>query len=178
MKILLAVFATAMVGVFFPSFLPYIAAVAFVGVVIILFQERTKRFSPKSQEYKELEKIKRKREKEDDKKHKKISDQFMYIQFHWGYTKTQSRIIQKALEERAYRSIYRKLTISILPQLIELIDICNKKEKKGCKQDINKRLNELTSLLKNALKQQKEQAKEEYEISLEVLDRLFKEFKN
>ncbi len=176
--IVLAIFLTALIGIFFPKSLLYIAIVAFLLLLFLVFTIRKDSFFPQSQEYKELERIKKRRKKQEDKKHKTIVDQFKYIELHWGYTKTQSKVIEQILTTRAYKSIYRKLTIAILPQLIELIDKCNNKEKKACKQEINKRLNELASLLKETIKQQKQRAKEEYEVSLEVLDRFFKEFKN
>ena len=69
----------------------------------------------------------------------------------WGYTKEQEKIIEKFIKERAYSEMYNRLTASLFPQIISLIDNCNAREQKGCKRDVSKRLRELTDLMKEEL---------------------------
>jgi len=175
--ILIAIFITSIIGIFLPTTLPYIAFLSLIFLIILALKEKNRAFKPKSDAYKELEKIKKKRKRADNKKHKVISDQLNYIKKHWGYTQTQTKVIENLLETRAYTNIYRKLTHSILPQLIELIDNCNQKNQIGCKREVNRRINELTTILKNAIKEHKTKKQETYEISLEVVDRLLRELK-
>jgi len=175
--ILITIFITAIIGIFLPTTLPYIAILSLIFAIILVFKEKNRAFNPKSDAYKELEKIKKKRKRADNKKHKIISDQLNYIKKHWGYTQTQIKVIENLLETRAYTNIYRKLTHSILPQLIELIDNCNQKNQVGCKREVNRRINELTTILKVAIKEHKTKHQETYEISLEVVDRLLRELK-
>jgi len=175
--ILIAIFITASVGFFMPNTLLYIAILALTLTIYLVIKCKKSSYTPQSQTYKELEKIKKKRKKADDKKHKHINDQLNYIKKHWGYTQTQAKVIEKTVANRAYSIIYRKLTASVLPQLIELIDNCNNKEQKGCKREVNKRINELVDILKDAIKEHKEKKQESYEISLEVLDKLMRELK-
>ena len=40
--------------------------------------------------------------------------------------------------------MYNKLTASLFPQLITLIDNCNARGQKGCKREVSRRLRELT----------------------------------
>jgi len=175
--ILTAIFAVSVIGIFMPVALFYLAVVSLVLIVILAFKAKKQGKAKQSDTYKELEKIKKKRKKEDDKKYKEIKAQLNYIEKNWGYTQTQAKTIEKLLESRAYESIYRKLTISILPQLIKLIEKCNQKEQVGCKREVNKKISELNGILKDAIKEHKSRHQESYEISLEVLDRLMKEIK-
>lgn len=75
---------------------------------------------------KELDKVKRKHIKIADNKHKHIND----IEETWGYTKEQDYIIGKVIEKRAYGYMYNKLSASLFPQIIALIDMCNAKTKR------------------------------------------------
>ncbi len=153
----------------------WLAFSALLAMMYLLWQQKRKGFQPQSETYKELEKIKKKRFREDNKKHKHINDQIAYIDEVWGYTKEQKRIIKKFIEERAYSKMYNKLTASLLPQIIILIDNCNERGQKGCKREVSRRLKELTELMKVELKKQKSNKHESFETTLEVYDRLLKE---
>ena len=136
-----------------------------------------KSWTPQSREFKELEKLKRKELKKQEQKHRFINDQIAYIDEIWGYNKSQKDVIEKFLQQRAYGKIYSKLTASLLPQLILLIEECNNKNQKGCKQEVNRRIRELTDFIKLELKKRKKEKYENFETTLEVYDYLIKEVK-
>ncbi len=169
---LFGVLTTALLGSSYPFILPWLAFAALLMMVYLWWQQRGKGFHPQSDTYKALEKIKKKRHKEDNKKHKHINDQIAYIDEVWGYTKEQEKIIEKFIKERAYSEMYNKLTASLFPQIITLIDNCNARGQKGCKREVSKRLRELTDLMKEELKKKKSQKSESFEITLEVYDQL------
>jgi len=141
-------------------------------MVYILYRDRKKEFRPQGKKYKLLEKIRKKREKIEKDKHKHISDQIKYIEKVWGYTKEQNSIITKFIETKSYMELYNKLTASILPQIITLIDNCNEREQKGCKRDVSQRLKALTTLMKDEMQKSHLEKKEHFDISLEVCDQL------
>ncbi len=172
--ILLATFSTALLGTFFHFTSPLIAVFSFFGLGYALWHQKQKGFKPQSTTYKALEKLKKKREKTDNNKHKHINDQVSYIAEVWGYTKEQEKTIEKFLEERAYSEMYNKLTAALFPQIITLIDACNARNQKGCKRDVSKRLRELTELMKKELYKKKSQKSESFETTLEVYDHLLK----
>jgi hypothetical protein len=172
---LFGVLITALLGSFYPSFLPWLAFAALLLMMYLWWKQRGKGFQPQSETYKALEKIKKKRHKSDNKKHKHINDQMNYIAEVWGYTKEQEKIIEKFIEGRAYSDMYNKLTASFFPQIISLIDNCNARGQKGCKREVSKRLRELTDLMKKELKKKKSQSHESFETTLEVYDQLLKE---
>ena len=144
-------------------------------MMYLLWEFKQKGFQPKSETYKEIEKLKKKRLKSEHKKHQHIHDQITYIEQMWGYTQEQKKTIEKFIEDRAYSEMYNRLTASLLPQMITLIDYCNEREKKGCKREVSKRLKELTTLMKAELKKKKMQKSESYETTLEVYDHALKE---
>ena len=172
--LLLAVFSTALLGTFFHFISPVIALGSLVGLGYVLWQYKQKGFKPQSNTYKELEKIKKKREKVDNNKHKHINDQVSYIAEVWGYSKEQEKTIAKFIEARAYSQMYNKLTASLFPQIITLIDNCNTRGQKGCKREVSKRLRILTDLMREELKKNKSQIHESFETTLEVYDQLLK----
>ena len=173
--VLFGVLSTALLGFFYPFILPWLAFGALLAMVYLWWKQRGKGFQPQSETYKELEKIKKKRHKEDNKKHKHINDQIAYINEVWGYTKEQEKIIEKFIKERAYSEMYNKLTASLFPQIISLIDNCNARGQKGCKREVSKRLRELTDIMKTELKKKKSRSSESFETTLEVYDQLIKE---
>lgn len=173
----ISIFLTALSGMLYSNILPFIAMVSFFGIAYLWWQHKQKGFKPQSDTYKELEKIKKKRFKIEENKHKHINDQIAYIDEVWGYSKEQTKTIEKFINERAYSEMYNKLTASLFPQIITLIDNCNAKGQKGCKRDVSKRLRVLTDLMKEELKKKKSQSSESFETSLEVYDRLLKEVK-
>lgn len=134
-----------------------------------------KSYQPKSKEFKEIEKLKNKTAKKELAKHRFIEDQIVYIEKIWGYNKIQKSITTKFIEQRAYGKIYTKLTASLLPQLILLIEECNTQNQKGCKSEVNARLRELIAIMKEELKSSKQQKKESFETTLEVFDYLVKD---
>ena len=79
------------------------------------------------------------------------------------------------IRERAYSEMYNKLTASLFPQIISLIDNCNARGQKGCKREVSKRLRELTDLMKKELQKKKSRSQESFETTLEVYDQLLKE---
>ena len=170
--VLFGVLFTALLGSFYPLILPWLAVGTLLVMVYLWWQQRGKGFQPQSETYKELEKIKKKRHKADNKKHKHINDQIAYIDEVWGYTKEQEKIIEKFIKERAYSEMYNKLTASLFPQVISLIDHCNARGQKGCKREVSKRLRELTDLMKVELQKKKSRSSESFEITLEVYDQL------
>lgn len=170
--VLFGVFSAALLGSFYPFVLPWLSFGTLLAMVYLWWQQKGKGFQPQSETYKELEKIKKKRHKADNKKHKHINDQIAYIDEVWGYTKDQNKIIEKFIKERAYSEMYNKLTASLFPQIISLIDNCNARGQKGCKREVSKRLRELTDLMKEELKKKKSRSSESFEITLEVYDQL------
>jgi len=175
--LLLGIIVTALAGLFFPSTLLWIVLFSGITMLYFLWQIYKEGYRPKSKTYKALEKLKRKREKTDQSKHIHINDQVAYIETYWGYTKEQEKIITKFVEKRAYSDIYNKLTASLLPQIIALIDNCNAREQKGCKREVSKRIRNLTDLMKAELKKKRSKNTERFETTLEVYDHLMKEIK-
>ena len=175
--ILIGISITALIGIFFPSTLIWIIALSVIGFIYQLWEARKQGYQPKSKTYKALEKLKKRREKTNQSKHIHINDQIAYIEEYWGYTKEQKKIIEKFVEKRAYSEIYNKLTASLFPQIITLIDNCNAREQKGCKREVSKRIRDLTEIMKEALKKKKSQSTDSFETTLEVYDRLLKEIK-
>lgn len=170
--VLFGVLTTALLGSFYPLILPWVVLGALLVMLYLLWQQKQTGFQPKSATYKELEKIKKKRYKIENNKHKHINDQIAYIDEVWGYTKEQEKIIEKFIEERAYSDMYNKLTASLFPQIITLIDNCNARGQKGCKREVSKRLRELTLLMKEEFNKKKSRSSESFEITLEVYDQL------
>ena len=176
-EILIIIIITSIIGIMYPAALTGIVILSLLGISYLAWQYKTKGFKPQSKTYKALEKIKKKRQKTDSNKHKHINDQVDYIQEYWGYTKEQKKIIEKFIEKRAYSEIYNKLTASLFPQVITLIDNCNAREQKGCKREVSRRIRELTLIMKEELKKKKSKNSESFETTLEVYDHLIKEIK-
>jgi hypothetical protein len=172
--LLLAIFFTSLVGTFFNVLSPVLLGLSLAGLAYMWWRYKQKGFNPKSETYKELEKLKKKREKTDKHKHEHINDQVSYISEFWGYSKEQEKIISKFIEARAYTKMYNRLTASLFPQMITLIDSCNERGQKGCKREVSKRLRELTELMNKELKKKKTRKSESYETTLEVYDQIIK----
>jgi len=176
-EVLITLLITTVIGMVYPAALIWIFILSLVGMGYVLWKYREEGFKPQSKTYKALEKIKKRREKTNHSKHIHINDQIDYIEEYWGYTKDQEKIIEKFVEKRAYSEIYNKLTASLFPQIITLIDNCNAREQKGCKREVSKRIRDLTDIMKEALKKKKSQSTDSFETTLEVYDRLLKEIK-
>ncbi len=169
-----AILITSALGLLNSKFLIVTLIISILLVGYYWFK-KSKKHQPKSREFKELEKLKSKTLKKELAKHRFIEDQIVYIGKIWGYNKGQESTIKKFIEQRAYGKIYSKLTASLLPQLILLIEECNRQNKKGCKAEVNARLRELISIMKEELKNSKQQNKESFETTLEVFDYLIKD---
>jgi hypothetical protein len=174
---LFAILATSILGIYYPILLPYLALMTFWLLIFLLIKQRNQGFVPQSKPYKELEKVKKRRAKVEKNKHKHVNDQITYISTEWGYTKEQEKTIAKFVDQRAYSEMYNKLTASLFPQIITLIDNCNARGQKGCKREVSRRLRELTDLMKEEMKKKKSERLESFETTLEVYDQLLKEVK-
>ena len=155
----------------------FIVIFSLLVLFYVIWKEKQKGFKPESQMYKEIEKLKKKRIKIENSKHKYINDQILYIAQMWGYTKEQDKIISKFIEKRAYSKVYNKLTASLLPQMIILIDNCNARQQKGCKREVSKSLRELIEVMKVELKNKKYTNDEDFDTSLDVYNQLLLELK-
>ena len=175
--ILVSIIITAVIGIFFPNTLTWIITLSMIVLIYQLWEARKQGYQPKSKTYKALEKLKKRREKTDQTKHIHINDQIAYIEKYWGYTKEQEKIIEKFVNKRAYSEIYNKLTASLFPQIITLIDNCNAREQKGCKREVSKRIRDLTDIMKDELKKKKSESSDNFETTMEVYDHLVKEIK-
>jgi len=177
----LAIFLTSIIGLIEQRALLWILTLSLIAMLYMVwektFKKEKQKFKPKSNDFKELEKIKKNRIKIEDKKYHYINDQIDYIREKWGYTKVQDKIVSDFLEKRAYDTMYNKFSASLLPNMILLIENCILQEKKGCKYEVSSRLRELTSLMKEEIKKQKRESKENFEISIEVYDYLLEELK-
>ena len=175
---LAGVFAVALLGIFFPAWMPWIAMLSFVSVVAVWWSRRgSGHFVPRSKAFKEMQKIRKKQERIAEDKHHHINDQIDYIESQWGYTQEQKRTIDRFLRQRAYTQVYNRLSASLLPQLIALVDQCNQREQKGCKREVSRRIRELTQLMSEELKRKKSQSQGSFEVTLEVYDHLIREGK-
>ncbi len=129
MKLYITIIIIAIIGIVFPKSLYFIILAALLLIFYDLWQQKSGQ--PSSKEFKELKRIKRKRERKELQKHRFIEDQIAYIGKIWGYNKSQEKIVQRFIQQRAYGKIYTKLTASLLPQLILLIEECNAQIQKG-----------------------------------------------
>jgi uncharacterized protein YutD len=171
-------FFASIVGVLYPGLMPWVAALSFVGAGVLWWKKGdTGAFVPRSKAFKEMQKIQKKCEKIATDRYHHINDQIDYIELQWGYTQEQKRTIDRFLRQRAYTQMYHKLSASLLPQLIALVDHCNQREQKGCKREVSRRIRELTLLMKEELKRKKSQNQESFEVTLEVYDHLLREGK-
>jgi len=175
--LLLGIIVTALAGLFFPSALLWIVLFSGITLFYFLWQMHKEGYRPKSKTYKALEKLKSRRERTEQTKHIHINDQIAYIQEYWGYTKEQEKIIEKFVNTRAYSESYNKLTASLFPQIIALIDNCNARGQKGCKREVSRRIRDLTDIMKIELKKKRSHSTESFETTLEVYDHLIKEIK-
>lgn len=155
-----------------------LSAIILFVITFRLIQRRkftTQTFIPRSKHFKEMQKIQKKRQKSNQDKHNIISDQINYIEVHWGCTKSQKKVIESFLDQRAYINTYNKLNGSLLPQLNTMIDQCLKQEQKGCKRAVTKRIREMVELMREELKKHKIEEKDRLETTMKVYDHLLKE---
>jgi len=174
----LTLFFISLIGLIYQKALLLFLFLSLFGLLHLLWERKKKKtFIPKSENFKELEKVRKKHIKIEEKKHTYIDDQIAYIREIWGYTKAQESTVEQFLEQRAYGVMYNKLSASLLPQMILLIENCNAKEKKGCKREVTSRLRELITLMKKELKKKRSGREEAFETTMEVYDYLFAEIK-
>jgi len=169
--------AISIIGIFSPASLPWAAV---VSLALVLFGgwkrwSALRQSTPRSKAFRELQKIREKHQKIATDRHHHINDQIAYIETEWGYTREQNRVIERFLKQRAYSKMYNRLSASILPQLITLVDQCNAKGQKGCKREVSRRIRELTQLMREELRRKKTESRENFEVSLEVYDHLLRE---
>ncbi len=131
----------------------------------------------KTKEHKALLKIKKQHENEKLHKHDNINNQIAYIQDIWELSKHQQKTFKDFVEKRAYSDLYTKMTNSLLPQLIKMIEICIDQNKNGCKREVTKRINELVKIMKTEISKTKSQTKDHFETTSEVYDKLIGEIK-
>lgn len=129
----------------------------------------------KTKEHKFLEKIHKKRNLELHQKHDAINNQIAHIQEIWDLSKDQQKTFVNFVEKRAYTDLYTKMTNSLLPQLIKMIEICLEQHKRGCKREVQKRINELTKIMKEEITRTKAKKRDDFETTSEVYDQLLHE---
>ncbi len=180
--IFVAILIATVVG---KAFLFFSAVVFFIYFTVILslhFKNKKESKIPrlkiiKTKEHKDLVKIKKKRLYEAEKKHEIINNQFAYISGVWKLSKDQHKSFITFIEKRAYSDLYTKMTASLLPQLIKMIDACLAKKQVGCKRDVSKRINELVIIMKEEIKRKKSKKSEDFETMSQVYDHLINELK-
>jgi hypothetical protein len=180
--VFVASLSTAIVSVPTFMFLSVLLFIYFVLIVGLYFKKKKDakipmlRFKNTNQQ-RQIAKIKKKRLQRAEKKHQLINDQFTYIQNVWALSREQQKTFVSFMDKRAYTELYSKMTASLLPQLIKMIDLCIEKNKKGCKRDVTKRINELVSILKDEIKRKKSKKIEDFETMSQVYDHLIGELK-
>jgi Ca2+/Na+ antiporter len=131
----------------------------------------------KTKEQKALTKIKKKRIKEAKRKHNTIHNQIAYIAEIWELNQGQKKSFINFIEKKAYSDLYSKMTASLLPQLIKMINKCIEQKKVGCKRDVNRRINELVFIMRDEVKRKKSEKVEDFKTLSEVYDHLIDEIK-
>jgi ABC-type transport system involved in cytochrome bd biosynthesis fused ATPase/permease subunit len=131
----------------------------------------------KNREHKLLQKITKKRHIEQEKKHETINNQVAHIQQMWELSQDQQKTFVRFIEKRAYSDLYTKMTASLLPQLIRMIEICLEQNKSGCKRQIQKRINELVKIMKAEISRTDAKKRDDFETTSEVYDQLLHEIK-
>ncbi len=129
----------------------------------------------KTKEHRFIEKLNKKRQVEQHQKHDTINNQIAHIQELWDLSKDQQRTFVNFIEKRAYTDLYTKMTNSLLPQLIKMIEICIEQHKKGCKREVQRRINELTKIMKAEISRTQAKKKDDFETTSEVYDQLLHE---
>ncbi len=167
------------------AYLLFIALILFIYFIIIVslhFKAKKEAKTPllklkRTKEQKAFAKLKKRRLIEAEKKHEIINNQIAYIQTLWPLSKEQQKTFITFIEKRAYSDLYTKMTASLLPQLIKMIDACLAQNKKGCKRDVTKRINELVAIMKEEIKRKKSQKVEDFETITQVYDHLLNTLK-
>ncbi len=179
-------------GVFVAALiLPFMDGIVSLSLAVLLFiymivivslhfkKRRTARQNrlkiKKNKEHRFLEKINRKRKIEEHRKHDTINNQIAHIQEIWELSKTQQKTFVTFIEKRAYTDLYTKMTNALLPQLIKMIEICLEQHKRGCKREVQRRINELTKIMKAEISRSSAKKKDDFETTSDVYDQLLQE---
>jgi len=131
----------------------------------------------KTKEQKALAKIRKKRVQEAKRKHNTIHNQIAYIAEIWELSQSQKKNFINFIEKKAYSDLYTKMTASLLPQLIKMIDKCIEQKRVGCKRDVNRRINELVFIMREEIKRKKSEKIEDFKTLSQVYDHLIDEIK-
>ncbi len=183
---LAGVFAASLVLPFLDSILTFtIVVLLFIYLTVVVslhFKKKSEQKKnilkiKKTKEHKALEKINKKREIVQHQKHDNINNQVAYISQIWDLSQDQQKTFKNFIEKRAYTDLYTKMTASLLPQLIKMIEICISQNKTGCKREVQKRLNELTKIMKAEISKTKAKKRDDFETMSEVYDKLLMELK-
>jgi len=154
----------------------------FIVILSLYFKKKKESKIPllqlrKTKQQRQLAKIKKKRLNQAEKKHEMINNQFVYIQNVWKLSRDQQKSFVAFIEKRAYSDLYTKMTASLLPQLIKMIDLCIEQNKQGCKRNVSRRINELVIIMKEEIKRKKSKKIEDFETMSQVYDHLIDELK-
>ncbi len=183
---LAGVFAASVILPFLDSILTFsliIALFIYLTVVVSLHYKKKREQNKnilkikKTKEHKALEKINKKREIIKHQKHDNINNQVAYISQMWELSRDQQKTFKNFIEKRAYSDLYTKMTASLLPQLIKMIEICLEQNKTGCKREVQRRLNDLTRIMKAEISKTKAKKRDDFETMSEVYDKLLTELK-
>ncbi len=188
--LLLGVFVTSLVALLssrkFFAMLSVLLFIYFIVTVSLYYrrkrqaklkQQSAHRKNKKSKTENALSKLKAKREKEQQKRHDYIHSQIDYIADIWELSKQQEHTFYRFIEKRAYTQLYSRLTAALLPQLIKMIEECIEREKRGCTKEINRRINELVSIMKQEISNKQKRSKENFETLTTVYDQLINQTK-
>ncbi len=172
-------------------FLPFMDGVVALSIALLLFiyltvvvslhfrkkknEKRNRLTLKKNKEHKVFEKITKKRAVEKERKHETINNQVARIQELWDLSQDQQKTFVRFIEKRAYTDLYTKMTASLLPQLIKMIEICLEQNKTGCKREVQRRINELTKIMKTEINRVSAKKKDDFETTSEVYDKLLQE---
>ena len=188
--LLLGIFGTSLVALFSGrklfAILSVLLLIYFIIVISLHYRQKQKAKqkskTPPSKRGKSkgengLAKLKAKRAKEEKKRHDYIHSQIDYIADIWDLTKQQEHTFYRFIEKRAYTQLYSRLTAALLPQLIKMIEECLEREKRGCQKEINRRINELVSIMKQEISNKQKRSKENFETLTTVYDQLIRQTK-
>lgn len=176
---LLVIFVTSLSALLLKtSFFAILAVLLFIYFTVYLSLYYRKKGSVSLKYSKDrymIERLKIRRQKEELKKHKFIEEQIDYISQIWDLSHSQKRVFEKFIKNRAYSDLYSKMTSSLLPQLITMIELCIQREKKGCKRDVQSRINRLVAVMKEEIGRKRVMKKIGFETTKDVYDHLLSE---
>jgi len=176
---LLGIFVTSLSALLLKtSFFAVLAVLLFIYFTVYLSLYYRKKGSVSLKYSKDrymIERLKIRRQKEELKKHKFIEEQIDYISQIWDLSHSQKRVFEKFIKNRAYSDLYSKMTSSLLPQLITMIELCIQREKKGCKRDVQSRINRLVAVMKEEIGRKRVMKKIGFETTKDVYDHLLSE---